>query len=372
MYAYGIEHEVAFVRPEGVFADFSNTTFEELDRIIQRLPAYPGDYPQLRIGDAGIKVKRWYIEGFERFEDSPDPVGCVPKGIEIRTTVHRSIKEAVEELRESFELLRDTAAHYGFQPALVSYNPFQPFFKPDPPLNDFEIARRRSSPEKQTAEIPMVTYGPDLNISVRGLTVGDLIDAGAKWTYYSPYIVPFSFSSPFFCGGLWGRDHNWGGYSYRTFVRTGRRPAALVFLENKSDLVESSPSLTKIARVEREAGRIEFKAFDSCADFELYGALLAQLKGLLLDDSLKGRRITPEGEMHRISAMEGFDNEEIYSGARDVVKAAEKSLQDDPDRRRLALLSRMLERRENPAKRMVEGYRKSGSIEDTIREAYQE
>ena len=159
-------------------------------------------------------------------------------------------------------------------------------------------------------------------------------------------------------------------YSYRTYVRTGRRPAAMVFLRDKADLVESSPSLTKIARVPREAGRIEFKAFDSCADFELYGALLALLKGLLVDVNLKGRRITPHRELHRLSAMEGFDNEEIYSGAVDVLTAAEKSLQDDPDCERLALLFRMLEGRETPAKGMIADYKKSRSIEDTIREAY--
>ena len=169
MYAFGIEHEVAFLRSDGTFADFSNTSFEELDRIIERLPEFPGDYPQLRIGDASIKVKRWYIEGFERFEDSPDVVVCAPKGIEIRTTVHKSIQGVLTELRESFELLRETAAEFGFQPALVSYNPFESHFTPDPPLNQYEIARRRTSPEKQTAEIPMVTYGPDLNISVQGV-----------------------------------------------------------------------------------------------------------------------------------------------------------------------------------------------------------
>ena len=47
MFYYGIEHEVAFLGPEGVFADFTNTRFFDFDRIIARLPEYPGDYPQL-------------------------------------------------------------------------------------------------------------------------------------------------------------------------------------------------------------------------------------------------------------------------------------------------------------------------------------
>ena len=115
---YGIEHEVAFVNAEGKFVDFSNTTFEDLDQIISTLPEYPGDYPQLRIGDAGIKRKRWYIEGFERFEDSEKPVDCVPKGVEIRTTIHHTILGAVSELRESFDRLRDSSGLYGTSTAL--------------------------------------------------------------------------------------------------------------------------------------------------------------------------------------------------------------------------------------------------------------
>ena len=49
------------------------------------------------------KKKRWYIEGFERFQDSEEVVECVPKGIEIRTTVHTQIAGALKELRESFD-----------------------------------------------------------------------------------------------------------------------------------------------------------------------------------------------------------------------------------------------------------------------------
>ncbi len=306
MFYYGIEHEVAFLGPDGKFADFTNTRYSDFDQIIARLPVYADDYPQLRIGDAGIKKKRWYIEGFERFLDSEDVVECVPKGIEIRTSVHTEIAGVLKELRESFDLLQETAAEFGYTPALVSFNPFQKEFEPRPPLNEYERERRRASPEKGTAEIPMMTQGPDLNISGDGLSTEQIIDAGKKWTYYSPYMLPFSYSSPFFQGGLWGEGEAWRGYSIRTYVRTGRRPAAMVFLVDKRDLIKSSPSLTKLARVEREAGRIEFKAFDSCGDFTLYAALLALLKGLLLDERLAGRALVPDAKLHQLSAQLGF------------------------------------------------------------------
>ncbi|MEO1300545.1 MAG: glutamate--cysteine ligase, partial [Cyanobacteria bacterium J06636_16] len=102
-YRFGLEHEVAFWDERiNQFADFSNTAFSRFDDLIAQLPEYDSDYPQLRIGDAGIKRKRWYIEGYERFSEMGELVGCAPKGIEIRTTPQPTIAGAIQELRESF------------------------------------------------------------------------------------------------------------------------------------------------------------------------------------------------------------------------------------------------------------------------------
>jgi len=59
---YGIEHEIALVRPDGRFADFANTGFGEFQAMVDALPFNASDYPGLRVGDLGIKVKRWYVE----------------------------------------------------------------------------------------------------------------------------------------------------------------------------------------------------------------------------------------------------------------------------------------------------------------------
>ena len=203
-FSFGIEHEVAFIRSDGQFADFSNTTFEELDALIAQLPHYESDYPQLRVGDAGIKVKRWYIEGFERFSETGQLMGCAPKGIELRTTIHASIDETVNQLTQLHDQLYGVAQPAGFTPALTSYNPYQPIFEPVPPLNGYEQRRRNSSAEKRTAAIPMMTFGPDLNLSVEGLSTAQIIDYGQKLTYYSPFILPFSYSAPFYQGSAMG------------------------------------------------------------------------------------------------------------------------------------------------------------------------
>ncbi|MHC5775346.1 glutamate-cysteine ligase family protein [Nostoc sp.] len=365
MFFFGIEHEVAFLNKEGKFADFSHTKFADFNQIIERLPTYPSDYPQLRVGDAGIKMKRWYIEGFERFANSDKVIDCHVKGIEIRTTIHSDIQGAITELSESFHLLRQVAANFGLSPVLVSFNPYNPGFEPQPPLNDYEIKQLEAYPDEQTANIHMVTYGPDLNISLADLSTEDVIDVGRKLTYYSPYIVPFSYSSPFYNGGLWD------GLSVRTFIRTGKRPAALVFIQEQEQLINSIPSLTKIARIPAEVGRIEFKACDSCDDFFIYAALLTLLKGLVLDKTLLGRATVPDAALHQLSAKEGFDNEDIFSNATKVLQAAEVALGDDPDVDYLTPLKVLLAKRKTRSHELIETFHRLSSIEEVIRQTYQ-
>ncbi|MBH8578193.1 glutamate--cysteine ligase [Nostocaceae cyanobacterium CENA369] len=361
---FGIEHEVAFLNKEGKFADFTHTKFADFEQIIEKLPTYPNDYLQLRVGDAGIKKKRWYIEGFERFADSDKVIDCLPKGIEIRTTIHSNIQTAITELSNSFHLLHEVATNFGFIPVLHSFNPYNKVFEPQPPLNDYEIKQLQAYPDEQTANIYMVTYGPDLNISVSNLSIESLIDIGKKLTYYSPYIVPFTYSSPFYDGGLWD------GLSVRTFVRTGKRSAALVFVEKQEQLLKSVPSLTKLARIPAEVGRIEFKACDSCDDFSIYAALLALLKGLILDKTLLGRATTPDATLHQLSAKEGFGNEDIMINSTKVLQASEVALGDDPDVELLTPLKILLTKRKIKSHELIEIFQRVGSIEEALRQTY--
>jgi gamma-glutamyl:cysteine ligase YbdK (ATP-grasp superfamily) len=365
MFSFGIEHEIVFLNQQSQFVDWENTSYTELDSIIAKLPLYEDDFRHLRLGDAGIKKKRWYIEGFERYNTAGKVIDCPPKGIEIRTTIHSTIQDAVGELTESFQRLYEEAKHSGYHPVLCSFHPYHSVFTPDPPLNEYEQKRKLLSPEKRTAFIPMLTYGPDLNLSLQGMSVDEIIDFGRKLTYYSPCIIPFSFSSPFYEGILWE------GLSARTWVRTGARPAAMVFLAEQKDLISSDPSLTKPARLPAEVGRIEFKACDSCADFALYAGLLALLKGLLLDQALAGRATVPDTALHQLSARHGFNDEGILHGAQAVLQAAERALRNDADSLFLEPLRVLLQRRETPAHTMIERYKATGSIEETLRGTYQ-
>lgn len=357
---YGVEHELALLRDDGSLADFSSLTHAEVAAVVDELPEDPCDHGDLRVGDAGIRRKRWYAEGYERLDEQGELIRFDPKGIEIRTRVHDSPGAVCDALAHDATLLGAVAARHGLHPVTVGHNPLRSAYRLDPPANEFEQALMRDSPEERTAHLHMVTYGPDLNLSFPdvGADPAALVDAGAKLTYYSPYLVPWSFSSPFRDGRAWG------GPSARTSRRTGARPAVLVYLDPDAPLLHTDPTLTRHAGIPVEAGRIEFKAFDAVpvvpgedpagVGVGLVGALLSLLTGLLRDTTLPGRRRTPDAAAHRDAARRGWDDPRVRAGSAAVLDAARAALRDDPEHHApLALLADRLDRRDTPAARML-------------------
>ena len=346
-FQYGIEHEVAFQHADGSFADFTNTQFKDFSVIIDQLPVYKTDYSQLRVGDAGIRYKRWYIEGLERFDNEGHMLYCTPKGIEIRTTIHPTPQDAVSELNSSFIMLKETCQSYGLTPLLTSYNPVSPPFQIIPPFNEYELQKFAVTSVEKLA-IPMMTYGPDLNISSPELTDAQLISIAKKLVYATPFIIPFSFSSPFSDGALWD------GLSKRTAYRSGFRPIVIAYLKDKKNVTQSNPIITKAARLDAEMGRIEYKAFDSCGDFALYGSLLMLLKGLILDTTITDLLTKPNVPLIETSANGGFTNSSIYKGARLLLSAARAALDTPEERQWLDPLEELLNRRASPASYMIQ------------------
>ena len=66
-FRFGIEAEFALVDADGTFRDFTNLTYEQVQRVVDRLPD-DGD-PELTRGDLAVKLTRWYVEGDERFDE---------------------------------------------------------------------------------------------------------------------------------------------------------------------------------------------------------------------------------------------------------------------------------------------------------------
>jgi hypothetical protein len=357
LFRYGIEHEAALLRPDGAFADFTNTSFAELAAIVDVLPEDPADLADLRVGDVGIKRKRWYVEGYERFDERGALLRCDPKGLEIRTVIHDSVDAAVAALRADQALLDATASAHGLGVTAIGFNPVRSQYRVEPELNAWERTHRLGSPEERTAHLHMTTYGPDLNLSWAGATPDDLVDAARKLTALSPCLVPLSFSSPF-------RDGvPWGGLSARTFVRTGPRPAVLAFLADGVPQVPADPSLTQVARLPAEVGRLEFKAFDACPDPALYGELLSLLTGLLLDTTLPQRRTTPDAAAHRRAARTGYSDPPLRADAEQALDAAAAAVTDRPaDAARLASLRARFDRGESPARGMLARYAEGAPV----------
>ena len=350
-FRYGIEHECALLRADGTFADFTRLGFDEAQALVDALPEDPADLADLRVGDQGIKRKRWYVEGFERFDDDGGLVRCDPQGIEIRTRIHDTVDGAVDALRADQRALDDVAAAAGFTTVAIGFNPLRSSYPVVPPYNAWELRHRTGSPEERTAHLHMVTYGPDLNLSCEGIGVDELVDVGAKLTHYSPWLVPLSFSSPFRDGAVWG------GLSARTAVRTGARPAAMVFLDGVADrdrMLDTDPSLTQPARLPAEVGRIEFKAFDACPDPQLYGELLSLLTGLVLDTTLDGRALVPDTAAHQRAAVAGLADPWVADGTAALLAAARAALAGrDDDLARLDRLDRRVAAKNCPAVDML-------------------
>ena len=255
-------------------------------------------------------------------------------------------------VRRDLALLEIESVRHGLQPVAIAFNPLRSEYVVRPPLNGWERRHRQYSPEERTAHLHMTTYGPDLNLSCAGVDPAELVDIGRKLTHYSPWLVPLSFSAPF-------RDGTpWGGLSARTHVRTGPRPAVLVFLGADQPQLPADPSLTQLARIPAEVGRIEFKAFDACPDPELYGELLSLLTGLVLDTSLPGRATTPDAAAHRFVARVGLTDDAVHAGTGELLTAAAAALAGrDADLRRMASLRARWDRRECPATAMLADYR---------------
>jgi Glutamate-cysteine ligase family 2(GCS2) len=356
-FRYGIEHELAILRG-GAFADFTNLTFDDLQAVVDALPEDAADYPDLRVGDQGIKRKRWYVEGYERFDDAGELVRCDPKGLEVRTRIHDSVEAAVAALVADVDRLAAELAPRGLATCAIGFNPLRSEYVIDPPLGEWERAHRTGSPEERTAHLHMVTYGPDLNLSADGL---DVLDSARKLTYYSPWIVPLSFSSPFRDGAPWG------GLSARTHLRTGARPAALAFLGPDAPQIPSDPSLTQPARLPAEIGRLEFKAFDAIGDLALYGELFSLLTGLVLDETLHGRATTPDAAAHRHVAAAGLTDDAVHRETGALLAAAERaSAGRGPDLARLAGLRARWACRECAATTMLTAHARGATVADVV------
>ena len=325
--------------------------------VVDELPQY--DDPDLDVGDLGIKAKRWYVEGDERFDDSGRFLDCVLKGIETRTPPLLGVPATMDALEQQTRALAQAVDRRGWRLVSIGWHPYCTGYTASPAYNAWELQFREAHTEYAAPDVYMLSYGPDLNLSQPGASDADAVDLARKLTFYSPLLVPLSFSSPF----QYGRPASM--FSVRTYHRTGRRAAARAFVDPASPLLmghQEAPPLIHAARVPAERGRVEFKAFDALPSQQAYPSLLALLAGLALDTNLLGRADVPDAAAHRRAARHAFDGPELAEGAAAVVDAAARALAGSPLLDLLHPVAESVASRQTPAHAMLETYELSGGI----------
>ena len=220
----GIEFEYLLIDLGGAtparLRDFSNLPFEQISAWLEDKPGR--DDAELATGDLGIKRGYWYLEGNERFHDDGRFRTLDVKGVEIRTPPAADVETALQRLLAIETKLSAALARHGLGLAIAAFNPVRAPYAYDPPLNAWEAAMRAEHRAYDGSHISTLSYGPDINLSMPGWSNAQCLDATRKLQHYAPWIVPFSFASPFAHG------RRWPGWSKRTHERAPLRPAVKI------------------------------------------------------------------------------------------------------------------------------------------------
>ena len=338
----GVEQEFVFKDAEDVYLDFSTARYSVFSDIVDAFPYYEGDVAVFECKSLERRPKRLYVEGFERYDLEGKLIQTTPKGLEIRTTPHCAIELLIDEFAISYHTMKTLVASHGLSPLLTSHHPYRMAVEFAEPLNAME-RRLRTEQQLNIARNAMLAHGLHINISVRGWTRERMTDLVRKLNYYLPYIIPFSFSSPFSEGGLFK------GLSRRNYERAARRQ--LVQLQERNG-----------------EAVVQFRGFDACGDRYLLAAIVALFKGVVLSDALSGRAATQDADAIRQAALHGFANDEVRSIAKIALNSAHAALCSSKDL--FDPLKDMLRSNDSYAARMKTAYARSGNIMDSMSDMY--
>lgn len=306
---------------------------------VDDLPSVAGLMPQ----PPHRRVMPYVVEGYHL----PDPFAAdptlLPKGIEIRTPVCRTIEETVDVLGELYGRLRRRLAEAGFVPVALAHHPYDDRFEGP--------QGARSESAWRWAMQAMLTYGPDVNIGLppERFAKLDIADLFAKVNYYAPAMTLLSLAAPLHQAHLWsyrGRI----GKSLRTFRRS-----------TVGQALELHP---------RQPGRLEFKCFDMSNRADDFRAYLALWTAVLLDESLRGR--SDEATRHyelQTAAVEGLQNAALRDRAAELLDRSTVTLERHAvNPRLLAPLSERLRRNRLPADELIERIEHGATIEEVLKD----
>ncbi len=297
-FLFGLESEYMLVE-SGTFRPLRRRelSFADLNATLESIPV--GDLPPPR-GLAAVRPHRrampFYVEGYHLPDpDSANPE-LIPKGIEIRTPPCDSIEGTLELLAALHERLQEALARRGLSAAALSHHPVEDHFEGPQGTRTYE--------RWQWCMQAMLTYGPDVNISLPPVLARRLDNAelSAKVNHYAPALAAMSLASPFHRGQPWV-IHGRVGKSLRTYRRSVVGQA-----------LKLHPA---------QPGRLEFKSFEMTHRLSDFHAYLLLWLALLLDDGLPGRG-TDQSRIYELGAVacDGLAVAHVHDRAEEMLDRA--------------------------------------------------
>ena len=324
----GIEYEYLLMRKLGTQWQLQEHGDLDFHQLSHQLEVKPGRCdPALATGDLGVKSGYWYLEGDERFDEQGNFTTMAVKGIEIRTPPKPGIEPAIASLLAIEQELSRVLLRHELQLGIAGFHPVTSGYDFVPPLNGWEQAQRRRHRGYDAAHVSTLSYGPDINLSFAGWTLERVLAATCRLMAWAPYIIGFSFSSPYYAG------KPWHGPSRRTFARSTLRPAVKCFWPQADwPLAADEKWPLYPTRIATEQGRIEFKAFDAIPSVELLEACCYLLVGLCLAEEMPtsvndtGLMACADPALFELAACHGFTDPLIHAGAARALACAEAAL----------------------------------------------
>jgi len=234
------------------------------------------------------------------------------------------------------------AAGSGLSPVLTSRHPFKTALAVHASVDPVERSVR-SEAELALAIRAMFTHGMHVNVSVEGWSPERMQQLAEKVNFYTPALIPWSFSSPFYQGRLFE------GLCSRNFYRAESRHMA-------------------DAHLRRGVPVLEFRGFDACGDARLLLAVLTMYRGFVLDDSLPGRAAVQDPERLKRSCLHGFADPDLRAEGLELLAAARTAHGSDSES--FALLESLLQDNDSSAARMKTRFTTTGDIMTCISGLY--
>lgn len=351
-YRIGIEHEYMLIDFDNRLRYFDNISYVFFEEFLLSKYGAAGDFQSNRKEQKGY----WYLEGDERFNDRGKLVDLKVKGVEIRTPPLDSVKNCMTFLLEKENELSELLKLNGLKLAIAGYNPFVAKYHIDLPLNKWEYNMRKNNPAYILSEISTVSYGPDINLSFIDDNIGSMIGKAEKLAFYAPYIIPFSFSSPF-CSAK-----KWIGPSWRTWMRRTKRPACKLYLHKNHKI---NHPLVYPATSDQEHGRIEFKAFDAIPMEDLFYACCYLILGICLDKKLPRGTYVPDDKLYKKVALDGFSDPSVCKICQQVLNCSINSLTMNElvdGSETINILYEMLLQKKHPSDILIKEYDTTGKM----------